>query len=252
VSVLGALCLPAAASSASTTPVLHMPLSWHWRPGAPLPRVPAGYKLMAMPSQATLANLKPGQSAPETAISAASYRANATQYQRLENPAGLVNLEAVYSPLDCLPTSLSFVSDIHSEVASVAQSYSTISGMTQSFTYAVGQTTNIELGISETGDYGSWTGTGNTGWSTTDSPGSQQDFTNQTGVNFVHWRTYFEWGKFKQNDTCASDVYYQTQPYQWNAGTAYVHPSGASGASYCEPESSGAKFHKNSATASTL
>jgi hypothetical protein len=66
--------------------------------------------------------------------------------------------------------------------------------MTQTFTYAVGQVSNLEFGVSDTGDSGSWSGTGSLDYSITDSGGSQQDFTAQTGVNEVHWITYFEWG----------------------------------------------------------
>jgi hypothetical protein len=59
-------------------------------------------------------------------------------------------------------------------------------------------------------------------------------------------------GKYEVKNSCPQLDYYQVQAYQWNAGTSYEHPAGAPGAAHCEPESSDAKFHKNSATAATF
>jgi hypothetical protein len=248
---VAATVVPAQAANESTI-TSHLPHGWAWRPGTALPTVAAGYKLIAWPSQTVLGHIRPGHSVPTVAISASSYRSHPAMYQRMENAAGLVNLEEVYSPADCVPGSPVFQSDIHSEQTRIAQSYSTIAGMTQNLTFTLNQTSNLEFGISETGDDGSWTGTGTLDYSITDSGGSEQDFTPQTGKSMNHWITYFEWGKYEVPNSCPQDDYYQTQAYQWDAGVGYEHPSGAPAATYCKPESSGAKFKKNSATAATF
>jgi hypothetical protein len=218
---VAAAAVPVQAAANASTITFHKPHGWAWKPGTALPNVPAGYKLIAWPNQTTLAHIRPGHSVPTVAISASRYRSHPAMYQRMENAAGLVNLEAVYSPGSCVPGVPVFKSDIHSEQTRIAQSYSTISGMTQNLTYTIGQVSNLEFGVSLTGDTGTWSGTGTLDYSITDSSGSQQGFTPQTGVSMNHWITYFEWGKYEVYNSCPTEDYYQAQAYQWDSGTAY-------------------------------
>ena len=88
--------------------------------------------------------------------------------------------------------------------------------------------------------------------SVTDDGSSSQGFATQYNRSFNHFQTYFEWGKYFVPNSCSVLDGYETKPYQWNAGTNYVHPSGAPGATHCTPEHNGDHFLKASTTASTF
>jgi hypothetical protein len=79
---------------------------------------------------------------------------------------------------------------------------------------------------------------------------SGQTFGPQSGRSFNHWQTYFEMGEYKQE--CPGVTYYFVHPFQWNAGTNMVHPSGAPGATHCTPEHPGDTFTHHTTTASTV
>ena len=81
---------------------------------------------------------------------------------------------------------------------------------------------------------------------------AQQGYKPQTGRSFNHFQTYFEWGRYYVVNSCPQLDGYESQPFQWNAGTNYVHPSGAPGATHCTPFHPGDHFTKANTTATTL
>ncbi len=135
-----AILMPAVADAATTPAPAFMPTFTEWQPGTPLPAVPAGWHIQALPSQQSLAGITAGQSITTTMVnSAGATTAQLTALQADENPAGFVNLEVAPGPDSC---SVSFVRNVGSEATVVAQSFSTISGTTQEFSYGKGQSSN--------------------------------------------------------------------------------------------------------------
>jgi hypothetical protein len=238
-------------SSAALATAAHRPYFVIWKPGTALPAVPSGFKLEAWPSGQAMRHIKVGQRLAMTSITAASAR-RANVYRRLENTAGLVNLMLVPDgrdgPLDCIPLPAVLQSKVGSEPTNVMQSYSTNSSVTQTFTYGNGQSSDVGVGYSTSGAQGTFTASGGWSVSTTDS----QSFDPQTGRSYNHWETYFEVGLFYVGNTCPGWGAYEVFPYQWNAGTKYVHPSGPPGTPYCTPEHPGDGFTQSTTSAATF
>jgi hypothetical protein len=135
----------------------------------------------------------------------------------------------------------------------VAQSYSTISHVTQTFNYGGGASTSFQVGISATGDFGTFgvEGTNSvateTGWK----------FTPTQGRAFNHWRTNFEWGSYCQKWTgdtpgCADFDNYTDQSYKWNGGNYSIQVSGAPAATECERVKPSDLVNKHNSVASTI
>jgi len=249
-SVLSVACLAGAAAvfPAQAATSTSRPYFVPWKVGTPLPKVPAGYKLMAWPPSQVMGHIKVGQKVPWVAVAVRGTRAAARAYRSLENSAGFVNLELVPEPRDCVPSYPKFKKNEGSHPATVLQSYSTIRGVTQSFTYGNGQSSSLGVGVSPSGGAGSFTASGTVSQSTDASQG----FDPQHGRSFNHFQTYFEWGKYYVVNSCPQLDYYETMVYQWNAGTHYVHPRSAPGAPHCTPEHPGDKFTQSNTTATTL
>lgn len=240
----GIIALPGI-SAASNAPAV--PYFVEWVPGTPLPTIPAGWSIEAWPSQQTLAALSVGQSVPVTAVDASGPTA-AQQSQLQPDSAGIVNLEVdpPASSTGVPPDTAcgwAFVRDLGSEPANVMQSYSTISGVLQTFTYGQGQSSSLGVGISSSGSYGSFSASGTTSVSTN----STQGFARQRNRSFNHFQTYFEISEYYN----ACDRLDMVRPYQWNAGTNYVHPSGAPGATHCTPMHHAGDWFEKSTTAAT-
>jgi hypothetical protein len=242
--LVGTPGLASASASASTTQ--HpMPYFVIWKPGTPLPNVPAGYHLMAWPPQQVLDHLNVGQTIPLVRMTTSNARSLRT------NPAGLVNLELEPTKGGGC-TSPQFQKDLGSRPANVMQSYSYIN-VTQTFTYGTGQSTGFSVGVSASGDYGTYTAGGHTSVSTTDSQG----FDPQKGITENHFETYFEMGRYTEKcdnpATGQSWTNHLLMPYQWNAGTKYVHPSLIPAAPRCTPEShAGDNYTKHTTAAATF
>lgn len=241
---LGMLAIPSVATASSTSP---LPYFVEWQPGTPLPAIPAGYHIQAWPSQQTLAGLSVGQSVPTTTVDGSG--PTAVQQSALQpNAAGIVTLEitpdvaAAAAPNTAC--GIAMVADLGSQSTNVLQSYSTISGVTQKFTYGKGQSSSLGVGLSPSGAAGSFSADGTTSVSTD----AVQGFVPQYGRSFNHFETYFEIGEYY--DSCFRVDY--VHPFQWNAGTKYVHPSGAPGATHCSPEHPGDTFTKSDTSATTF
>jgi hypothetical protein len=243
------VALPAAASNATTA--TRLPYFTEWRPGTPLPKIPSGYELFAWPPQQVLAGLKPGATVPAVRVVRQAHMARA--YRRLENPAGIVNLDAVpETPGSCVPGLPQFLNPVSSVATNVMQSYSTIKGAKQTFTYGLGQSTTVGVGASGSGDPGTYAAAADASASVTDAGSTQQGFAPQKGRSFNHFQTYFEWGKYYVANSCPQEDAYQIMPYEWNAGTNYVHPKGAPGATHCTPEHNGDWLTQNKTVATTF
>ncbi len=236
--------LLAASASATTSPHRLWAYSFIWKPGTPLPRVPAGYKLVAWPPQQILGKLKPGQTVPVRTVNPSSPN-SVRAASAMTNPAGLVNMER--TPADCGQPN--FLNGLGSRPTTVIQSYSTIKGAKQSPKYGDNQSSSLEVGESVSGSYATFTNGG--GWSISD--GDTQGFKPQKGVSNNHFQTYFSQGEYYV--LCHySDSYYETKAYKWDAGTNYVHPKTAPGVKRinCTPEHPGDYYVKHTTKASTI
>ena len=250
---LAALCVvvPAVASAASTPTALSGYFTT-WQLGTPLPTVPAGYIVEALPSQASMKGIQPGTKLQMTPVSLPSANTSAadasaaatTALAGNADSAGYVNLEVI-PDIGC--TGIVFLHNDGSYINAVARSYSTFASVYQAFTYGKGQQSVIAAGISTTNGAGSFKLYGTIGNSTTDA----QAFPNESGKTNVYWRSYFEWGRFYQ--ACPPDLqYYYVYPYQWNGGDNIYHPGGPPGTPYCVTELAGGGYTKTGTTASTV
>jgi hypothetical protein len=215
-----------------------------WKPGTPLPHVPTGYHLLAWPPQQVLGHLKVGQNVPVVKVNTAHPLRGVRA-----NPAGLVNLELVpdLRASGCAPPV--FKKDLGQHPGNVMQSYSYIN-TTQTFTYGDDQSTDFGVGLSASGDDGTFSADGHTSVSTTDSQG----FAPQKGASNNHFQTYFEIGKYTQSCFAPWGTWtnHLVMPYQWNGGTNYVHPNYIPPATHCVPEHKGDSFTKHTTTATTF
>jgi hypothetical protein len=187
-----------------------------WKPSTSLPHVPSGYRLVAWPPQQVLAHLKVGQKVPVVKVNMAHSMRGVKA-----NPAGLVNLEMVPDPGNGGCTTPIFKKDLGSHPGYVMQSYSYIK-TTRKFTYGDDQSTAFGIGLSTSGDGGTFSADGHTSVSTTDG----QNFDPQNGPSNNHFGTYFEIGRFIEICTAAGEHWtnHLVMPYQWNGGTKYKHP----------------------------
>jgi hypothetical protein len=238
--------VPLTAASAATPSAV--PYFTHWKVGAPLPAVRAGYRWEALQSSnAAMKALRPGSKVAMTAISVATARARSSQasWASLANTAGYVNLEAVPA-IGCTPLELQ--ENLKNEATDVAQSYATNAHTTQAFKYGAGQSSSLEVGLS---DGGGGDGTYSADGTISTSTSGSQDFPTQSGVSYNTWRGYFESGKFLQ-ECGPTSKYYYVELYEWNAGDDILHPGGPPATPHCSPELAGSTFHQSTTTASTF
>jgi hypothetical protein len=221
--------LPAAASTASRSAAT--PYYVQWKPHTKLPKVQAGWRLMALPTQAAMAGLKIGQKVPWVKPSRAK-----------PNTAGIVNLEA--APAYCAPSSV--IKTFGPRKTNVAQSYATTSGKTLTFTYGSGQSSSLGVSSSNSTDPGSWSESGTVSISTD----ATQGFPKFRHRAFIHWQTYFSYEEYKQ--ACAGITYWWVQAYQWDSGAHIKHVKGAPAAPHCVRDAAGATFSKATTKASTF
>jgi len=234
-----------------------------WRPGHRLPHIPTGYKLVAWPPSQVLKNLKPGQSVSLVSIRKGTRAQEIRRYKHLENKGGIVNLELRYSgkvkgangakAVVCLPEKPVFEQQLAEKHIIVAQSYSTIPNVTQSFHYGGGATSTFTVGISGSGDFGTFSAEGTTGVAAYTS----WDFTPSHGRAFNHWRTDFQWASYYEQWAGAPTVckyfdHYTDQPYQWDGGNYSNQASGAPNAPFCERVKRVDTITKKDSKASTI
>jgi hypothetical protein len=137
----------------------------------------------------------------------------------------------------------------------VGESFSEIPNATQAFQYSVtnSQTTTFGVGVSITGDAGTWSASGtsafNTGYTST------QTWPRETGVVNNAWASTFEEGLYEQVYTCfPQNDFYIIRPYEWTAGAQVTHPSSvpALDPNNCRAEPKGSNFQANNSTATTI
>jgi hypothetical protein len=222
--------LPAAVSTASTATA--KPYYVQWKPGTPLPKVPHGWVLMALPTQAVQAKLKIGQTVPFV-----------TPARAIPDSGGIVNLEA--EPDVCAPAKV--VKNYGPRWTEVAQSYATVSKIRLTFTYGNGQSSSLEVGLSTTDTPGSFSADGTKSVSTWDS----QPFKSTHKRSFNHWVTDFSYEKWRQS--CGGGVnYWWVEGYQWDSGSHIFFAKGAPGTPFCVTDQAGSGFTKKTTTASTI
>jgi hypothetical protein len=232
------------AANASSAP---RPYFLEWRPGTPLPKVPAGFNLVAWPAQSAMRHLRAGE---RMSIMPVTLRAHmATAYRSLENPSGIVDLEAMpdasEAPASC--SGSTFLGDLGTTTVNVAQSFVLDSGINQTFHYGDGQSSSLGVGISASGDAGSFSADGTTSVSTTGS----QSFPIYSKDN-IHWETDFAIGEWLQEADC--DVYDIIKPYEWAGGDTMVFVSGHPSTPYCiwETAGKGVGLTQSTTTATTF
>jgi hypothetical protein len=231
------------------------PHFFSWKPGTAMPAIPAGYHVVALPSSKVLAQLKPGQNLPVSQISdSAAFRAKAASLAAARDNEP-VNLELVPNgPPNC-HIGDSFIADLGYSWANVGESFSEIPNVEQGFQYSVtqSQSTTFGVGLSVSGDVGSFSYSGTTTTST-DRTGIVT-FPRETGVINNAWGTTFEIGKFRYTDSCLpTDDYYYIEPYEWTTGAKVTHPTSvpALSASNCRSFAKGSSFQANSSNALTI
>lgn len=236
-----------------------MPYFVPWKLGTPLPTVPAGSTVEAMPSQASMKGIQPRTplhmtpvtlpTAATPAAAASAATAATTALASDANSAGYVNLEVIpYDIVGCGPVTHNY--DEGQEVDAVAQSYSTDAYDTQSITYTKGASSSIEVGFSTTNAYGTFSGDGTVSDSTTGAV----DMPSQYGKVNNYWRTFWEWADFTQ--VCKPNItYYYNYPYQWIVASDSVYQPahvGSYNSSACGNEDKGTTIRINTTTASTI
>jgi hypothetical protein len=237
-----------APASADTTIKPEKPIYAQWTPGNPLPAVPAGYKLMALPAPKVFAAVKIGQKVPLVTVHPGSAAHLKAVYGGLANSAGIVNLEMVPDPGQCLYLGQFKKASYKKRKTVVMQSYSTIAHVTQEFTYGKGQSSSLEVGWSATGKKGTF----KFDYDKSQSTDSEQDFPTRHGRSFNHWLTFFSYGKYLNGYTCPAADTWNLMSYQWDAGDAFMHPKGAPNTPFCVQQLAGSKFHKDTTQASTV
>jgi hypothetical protein len=238
----------AAVAGASASTSHPEPYFTIWKPGTALPKAPPGYQVRALPSQASLKSLRPGQYEAETVLTGSSSRALEMAHA---DASGQVNLEVV--PRGCDEPQLT--KDLGPVTTDVAQTYATIRKVGEYFTYAQSQeqSSTLEVGISSTGDYGSYSGDGTMGVDA--GTGGSQDYKWISGRQNTRWQTDFEAGSFTQ--TCAdkqgSWTNYLVYNYEWAGGGPYTtHKGGVPATRHCVPEYNGEQWNQYFSTATTF
>jgi hypothetical protein len=242
-----AILVPAAAGASTTGP---KPYGVVWKPGTRLPTIPAGYKLVAWPSQSVMARLRVGQRVPMMPVTVSSRAHMAAEYSSLENSAGIVNLLA--EPLIQTCGTPFFYADLGSQSTNIEQSYVLpATDVNQNFTYGSGQSSTLGMGLSTSSPNYGFSADGTYSVSTT----SSWSYPDQ-GQGNVHWESYFEVGEYEQICTSNSGQTYQylTHPYQWNGGQKIVFVASPPGTPYCVQAIGGkdSGFHLYKTTASTF
>jgi hypothetical protein len=130
----------------------------------------------------------------------------------------------------------------------VGATYATRNGIIMHFSYGKSSGSSLEVGLSVSGDYGSFTADGSTSESTT----SEQGMPTTTKASKNWWRTWFSYAEYIEE--CSDGDLFWTQAYQWDSGDAvsrpryFPHITGA----YCVGELSGSWFKADSTRAASF
>jgi hypothetical protein len=199
--LIAGLVVPVATASATATaPRL---IFIQWKPGTTMPAVANGWKVMAEPSPSALAKLKPGQAVPMVAPRLAK-----------PNSAGIVNL--VETPDGCVGSQL--YKKLGKHATFVGATYATVNRITMHFSYGEGSSSSLEVGLSDSGAEGSFSGDGTISESTT----FKQGMPTTTKASRNWWLTYFSYAEYIE--VCSDGDLYFVQAYQWDSGDGVRHP----------------------------
>lgn len=194
--------------------------------GTPLPKVPVGWHLVALPTPDAIDRLAVGST-----LSAVS------PHQAIPDRSGIVNLVAEPKLPYCVR---SVYRHLGQRVTNVEQSYTTVNGIAMSFTYGQGQSSSLGVGQSVDNPNGGFSGDGTAGVST-----KAQGFPTYTKKSYNHWESYFLVDEIKY--ACPVHNLYYLLPYKWAGGDAVAHPSSAPrvSSSNCVNELRGSNWHEN-------
>lgn len=130
----------------------------------------------------------------------------------------------------------------------IGATYDITDGVTQTFIYGADQSSSLGISTSNTGKYGSYTGSGTASF---DSSSTTQ-FPSSTGPVSTYYKTYFTqslFGRICQRHN--GFVSYETRPTKWDGG-AITSVTSAPTAAYCVPYQKGAIFIKTDTEAYTF
>jgi hypothetical protein len=203
------------ATTASASPVNHGVWNYIWKPGTPLPKITAGYELVAWPVYAP-GTTPPAKDPPMVTI------AHATSTGKVVLTAGAATIRRVTSggvvsllskPDGCAP--VDFWNEGKKETT-VGATFSRIKPVKASFTYSAGQSSSLEVGYSLTGKVGSFSGDGDVSVSTDTS----ESFAPDTGVGVFRYLSEFRYGKWYYicGSRLGTSSYYLTGAYEYASG----------------------------------
>jgi hypothetical protein len=130
----------------------------------------------------------------------------------------------------------------------IGATYDITDGVTQTFIYGADQSSSLGISTSNTGKYGSYTGSGTASF---DSSSTTQ-FPSSTGPVSTYYKTYFTQSLFGR--VCQRHngfVSYETRPTKWDGG-AVTSLTSAPTATHCVPYQKGATFIKTDTEAYTF
>jgi hypothetical protein len=130
----------------------------------------------------------------------------------------------------------------------IGATYDITDNVTQTFIYGTDQSSSLGISTSNTGKYGSYTGSGTASF---DSSSTTQ-FPSSTGAVSTYYETYFTQSLFGR--VCQGHngfASYETRPTKWDGG-AITRATSAPSATYCVPYQKGAIFVKTDTEAYTF
>jgi hypothetical protein len=236
------------ATTASASPANHGFWNYIWKPGAALPKIAAGEKLVAWPVYAP-GTTPPAKDPPMVPIATTTatgkivLTASPAAIRKVTSD-GTVNLLA--QPQGCVVVSFK---NEGKKLTGVGEAFSTTKAAQLIFSYTRSQDSSLEVGLSASGS-NDWSGDGSIGVSGGSS--GTQFFGVQNHVNRDRYLTDFRYGRwhYECSSKLGSTNYYLVAAYEWGAGAGYSHPA-APKASHgnCVHEPKGDGFSLSSTTA---
>lgn len=208
-----------------------------WIKGTPLPAVPGGWHLVALPTPDTMDGLADDSTLP--VVSPA---------QAIPDASGSVNLVAEPDSFKLPYCTRYLYRHLGQKITNVEQSYTTVNGISMSFSCGNGQHSSLGVGESLNNPNGGFHGDGTTGVSTT----HVQSFPTYTAKSYNHWQTYFLAEEIQY--VCPIGDLYYVLPYKWAGGDAVAHPSSVPrvASNNCVPELRGGGWTESASSATTF
>ncbi|NQX16603.1 hypothetical protein [Rathayibacter sp. VKM Ac-2857] len=129
----------------------------------------------------------------------------------------------------------------------VGEAYTAI-GTSASFNYTSSASSQLGVGVSQSGNAGTWSASGTNSVSSSSSVGMPT----VSGASGRLWKTQFNYGKFGY--ACAGSGYqnYQTKATSFAGGSTWSTAASPPSATYCVTQAAGSSFTKNSTSATTF